>query len=692
MTHNFPFMKNKDINKVKKFKNRDLDWLRFNERVLQEAADPSNPIYERLKFLAIYSSNLDEFFKVRVSKLRQIKKVPKDIRRPLALKPNKTLKLILKEVDRQQERFGETFRKDIIPELAKHKIHLLELWQFDGRQRKYLKKLFTEEILPHIRLIAGDDIDENHFKDGSAHLIIHFKESDIPTYVSFDHPGMGRFVEIPDTEGSFCFAFIEDVIKLNAPALLPGESIKVLYSIKVSRDAELYLEDDYHGAWIQNIYDALEKRQEGQPTRLLYEGGMPKILQQQIGKQLGLGKVDMVCGGAHHNFSDFFGFPHPLNDPELFYVPLPSLESPPFKISKNYFKLIREKDRILHFPYHRFDYLEAWVHQAANDPKVTAIQISLYRIAKDSALTRSLVKAMENGKEVTIFVEAKARFDERNNLDWGRIFEEKGGTVHYSFPNVKVHSKIMLIHRLEHGLNRTYGYIGTGNFNAKTAKIYCDHALFTANPKITKDLEQVFLILQRKVLIPRLNTLLVSPYNSRLSFEHLIQNEIYLAQQGKAASIKIKMNSLEDHGMIEWLYRASQAGVKVKLLIRGFCCLVPGVKNLSEHIEVISIVDRFLEHGRLFLFHNGGNEQLYMGSADWMTRNLDHRIEVITPILDIDVFEELRDILHIQLSDNVKARCIDKESKNDYVKAGKNDKKVRSQYEIYNYLKSTYTV
>ncbi|MCK0189423.1 polyphosphate kinase 1 [Arenibacter sp. F20364] len=681
-------MKNKNVNKGKKFKNRDLDWLRFNERVLQEATDPSNPIYERLKFLAIYSSNLDEFFKVRVSKLRQIKKVAKDIRHPLALKPNKTLKSILKEVHRQQERFGEIFREDIKPGLAQYKIHILELSEFNGNQRKYLRNLFTQEIQPHIRFLEGETIQVDHFKDGSAHLVIHFKDSDTPTFVTMDHPDLGRFVEVPDRKGSFCFAFIEDVIKLNAPTLLPGESIKALYTIKVSRDAELYLEDVYQGEWIQRIYDALDKRQDGQPTRLLFEGGMPKILQKQIGQQLGLGKIDMVSGGAHHNFSDFFGFPNPLSDTNLFYEPFPPLESVEFKTSKNSFKVIREKDRILHFPYYRFDHLENWVDQAANDPKVVSIQISLYRIAKDSALTRGLIKAMENGKEVTIFVEAKARFDERNNLDWGKIFEEKGGSVHYSFPNVKVHSKILLITRKEHGQNKFYGYIGTGNFNAKTAKLYCDHALFTANPEITRDLEQVFLVLQRKVLVPRLNALLVSPYNSRLGFEHLVQNEIDMAQQGKEASIKIKMNSLEDLGMIEWLYRASQAGVKVKLLVRGFCCLIPGVKDLSENIQIISIVDRFLEHGRLFLFHNGGDEQMYMGSADWMTRNLDYRIEVITPILDREVLQELKDILHIQLSDNVKARHIDKESNNVYVKAGKSDKKVRSQYEIYDYLKS----
>ena len=676
----------RDVHFKKVYNDRDLDWLTFNARVLQEAADPTNPLYERLKFLAIFSSNLDEFFRVRVSKLRQLKKVDKAIRRPLALKPNKTLKSILAEVDRQQELFGQIFRELLLPELSKKGIYLLELDAFDEEHRNYLERFFVDHIQSHLQLVTSLKA-SGGIKDGYIYICVEFKESEELVFLSVSVPEIGRFIEVPHPSEGHHLVFLEDIIKLNVPLLFPGESIASLFTVKVSRDAELYLEDDYQGTWITQIYQALEQRQEGQPTRLLYEGGMPNRVRKSVAKQLGLGKADMVKGGSHHNFSDFMEFPDPIRNPSFHYSPMPPLEHKDFKANPNFFKLIREKDRVLHFPYQKFGYVEDFIQQAAMDPKVSTIRISLYRIAKDSALTQALLKAIGQGKDVSVFVETKARFDERNNLDWGKIFEERGGTVHYSFPNVKVHSKILLIGRLEHGTIRNYAYIGTGNFNAKTAKIYCDHGIFTADVSITKDLEQVFLVLQRKVLVPRLNNLLVSPYNSRLGFEHLIQYEIEQAQLGQEATITIKMNSLEDKGMIDWLYRASQAGVKIKLLVRGFCCLVPGVKGLSERIEVISIVDRFLEHGRIYLFEHGGDQKMYLGSADWMKRNLDHRIEVLAPVFDKEVFEELKEILMLQMSDNVKARKRKKNAENLYVKQRKDEKGIRSQYEIYQYLK-----
>nr|WP_321413250.1 polyphosphate kinase 1 [uncultured Allomuricauda sp.] len=677
---------NKEIETKKKYKDRELDWLKFNARVLQEAEDESNPLYERLRFLAIFSSNLDEFFKVRVSKLRQLKKVEKAIRRPLALKPNKTLKSILKEVDAQQERFGKIFKESLLPELSNKGVHLTEIDSYDSHHIKYLEDYFAQEIQPHVQLIAASLEGIRKIKDGQTYICVEFSGSDKLVFLSTSIPGIPRFVEVPHPDEGHHIVFLEDIIKLNVPKLFDGGSVVALYTIKVSRDAELYLEDDYRGAWIKNVYQALEERQKGQPTRLLYEGGMPKRVRHLVAEQLGLGEADMVKGGSHHNFSDFMDFPNPAGNESLYYKPMPPLASKSFDRESDYFKLIREKDRILHFPYQKFGYVENLVHQAAMDPNVSTIHISLYRIAKDSALTDGLLKAIDHGKKVTIFVEAKARFDEKNNLDWGKTFEEKGASVHYSFPNVKVHSKILLIGRHEHGSIRNYGYIGTGNFNAKTSLIYCDHGIFTADPDITNDLEQVFLVLQRKVLVPKLSNLLVSPYNSRLIFERLIQNEIEFAAMGRKAGITIKMNSLEDRYMIDWLYRASRAGVKVKLLVRGFCCLVPGVEGLSENIQVISILDRFLEHGRVYLFENGGDPQMYIGSADWMKRNLDSRIEVIMPVLDETVFEELQTILMLQMSDNVKARHIVPGHENPYVRRGEGEEPIRSQYAIYRYL------
>ncbi|WP_394747708.1 polyphosphate kinase 1 [Spongiimicrobium salis] len=677
-----------EVQKAYKYKSRDVDWINFNGRVLQEAMDQTNPLYERIKFLAIFSSNLDEFFKVRVSKLRQIRKVKKSIRKPLALKPNKTLKAVLEEVQLQQEKFGAIFKEHILPELSEKGIHLLEHDAYNEEQLQMLDVFFKKNIASELQPIHDTEISPETLEDSALYLVVTFKNTEKLVFIPIPSTSFDRFIALPSVEeGHYSYAYLEDVLKVNSQSLFPEDEIEAQYNIKISRDAELYLEDDYEGEWIQQIYQSLEKRDTGQSTRLLFEPEMPKAVQKKIRHLLDLGKIDMVLGGIHHNFSDFFGFPRLLENPELFYEPLPQLKQQVFEQANSIFDLIAVKDRILHFPYQHFSYLEQWVMQAAHDTEVLSIHISLYRVAKDSLLTTALLNALDNGKEVIIFVEAKARFDEENNLAWGQVFKERGGKVFYSFPNIKVHSKIMLIQRKSPGGTQGFAYIGTGNFNAKTAKLYCDHGLFTAHPQITTDLEQVFKVLRREIIVPKLKVLLVSPYNTRLQFEHCIQEEIDNANSGLHAEINIKMNSLEDKGMINWLYKASNAGVKIKLLVRGFCCLIPGIPGMSENIEVRSIVDRFLEHDRVFLFHHNGKEKMFMGSADWMTRNLDRRIEVLTPILDPDVFGELKDILQLQFSDNQKARRITKEGQNPYVEMNEGENPIRSQYAIYHYLK-----
>ncbi|MET7028632.1 polyphosphate kinase 1 [Sediminicola luteus] len=670
------------------YKDRELDWLRFNERVLQEAADHINPILERLKFLAIFSSNMDEFFKVRISKLRQLKKVKKKVRKPLGLRPNKTLKILFEEIDRQQELFGKIFNDEILPELAKSNIHILQVSNYTKEQKAELKDYFESHILDHLKTFNSDGITTETFEEGQLYMVGYDQNLNGIRFVKVPTDSVGRFKELTTEGNCFKYTFLEDILKLNTDRIFPNSKIETLWNIKLSKDAELYLDDDYEGEWVQQIYDSLAKRQVGQPTRLLYEKGMPEEIYNKIKVLLGLGKIDLMEGGKRHNFSDFFSFPNPNENPSLNFEPFPPLKHKAFEASGSIFELVKKKDRLLHFPYQDFSYLEDWIAEAAKDQHIISIHISLYRIAKESRLTSALLEALENGKEVTIFVEAKARFDEENNITWGKIFEEKGAHVYYSFPNIKVHSKILYMRRREDDGVRGYAYIGTGNFNAMTAKFYCDHALFTVNPKITKDLEQVFRILKREVLLPKFKTLLISPYNLRSRFEEMIQREIQHAQNDKPAFIVAKMNSLEDQTMIDWLYRASNAGVRIKLLVRGFCCLVPNVKGQSENIEIISVVDRFLEHARVFLFHNNGEEELFMGSADWMTRNLDKRIEVVTPILDEDIFRELKDILEIQLSDNTKARILDRESNNDYLEIPAVKDKIRSQYDIYEYLGS----
>lgn len=674
--------------KQHRYRNRDIDWLSFNHRVLQEAQDENNPLYERLKFLAIFSSNLDEFFKVRVSRLRQIKKVDKKLRKNLALRPNKTLKHILGVIDGQQELFGKIFNTGILPKLANLGIVLKGEEDFDSHQRDFATSFFKEQVLPKLTYTTSIDLDRLFFEDGQLYLTVTFQQTEDLAFVSVPVSKCSRFIQIPSTEGDYQYTFLEDVIRVGLVDLFPDETkIDASYAIKISRDAELYLEDTFDGELVQQIQESLSRRQLGQPTRLLYDKRMPKELRKNLRKLLGLGKVDLIKGGSRHNFSDFFGFPAPVDDSTLYYEPFPALKHRDFEQQKDVFELLREKDRILHFPYQTFDYLSNWISNAAADSRVKRIKISLYRIAKDSKLGNALLKALKNGIKVTIFVEAKARFDEENNLKWGREFEKHGAHVHYSFPDIKVHSKILMMQREEQGKLVNYAYIGTGNFNDKTAKLYCDHGLFTAHERITSDLQNVFTFLEGSDVKPEIKDLIVSPFHTRSRFENLIDTEIKNARIGLPASITIKMNSLEDKLMINKLYEANEAGVKIRLLIRGFCCLIPEKEGLSEHIQVTSIVDRFLEHGRLYLFHNNGDEKLYMGSADWMTRNIEKRVEVLAPILDRDIFRELKDILELQLEDNVKSRVIGLESNNLFKMPIKGEVKVRSQYAIYEYLK-----
>lgn len=672
--------------KEKPLKNRDINWLYFNERVLLEAANPDTPLLERLKFLAIFSSNLDEYFKVRISQLRQLKSVDKSLRKKLILKPNKKLKFILKTVEEHQKNFG-TIIKDTLRELRNHKVSIRTRDELSEEQKAFLNKWFLDSVMEDCIIVRNKS--RQDLKDGKLYLVVEFQKDQfeivlIPTH---KHP---RFIEIPGDGHQYIF--LEDVIKSNLDHVFPNNSILGSYAIKMSRDAELYLEDEYSDLeLVEVIYKSLRKRKSGQPTRLLYDMNMPEALRILLKEQLDLGNVDMFLGGEHHNMSDFFGFPNPFKDNRLSYRPKPPLPHPELSSTTDIFQSIRTKDQMVHFPYQEFGTVENFIQTAATDPKVTSIKISLYRIAKTSVLTDSLLKALDNGKEVIVFVEAQARFDEENNIKWGRIFEEKGAKVIFSVPNIKVHSKIAMVERREGEELQRYAYIGTGNFNAKTAKLYCDHGLFTAHKKITADLAQVFWVFEKKLIVPILKHLLVSPFNTRTTFLELISNEIENARTGIKAKITLKMNSLEDSKMIRALYKASEAGVEVRLLVRGFCCLVSKkpeeVAENEKPILVTSIVDRYLEHGRIYIFENGGDEKMYIGSADWMTRNLDKRIEVLTPILDKDIFEELKTIFEIQLSDNVKARILDVDDTNQRVLPGDGEPIVRSQYAIYDYLK-----
>ncbi|WP_299398036.1 polyphosphate kinase 1 [uncultured Gelidibacter sp.] len=671
-----------------KYYHRDLSWLRFNHRVLQEVADKRNPLYERIKFMAIFSSNLDEFFRVRVSDIRQIKDLDKSLRRKLVTKPNRVLAEIKVQVDILQQEFGKLIQNEIIPDLKKEGIHLIKHSDFSAAQKKAAEAYFESTLKSKI------DLEKTIFSTKDS-VFVENESSYITALLSKDS---FQIVQIPKDEprffvfpgdsstdkGQHYITFIDDIIKYNLYKTHSELDIS-FYAVKISRDAELYIEDEFSGNLMEKIKESLPKRETGQATRVLIDQRMPENFQNVLKKALDVTHVDIILGGTYHNFKDFFGFPNPT-EKDFSFKPLPPIDHPATSKFKTMFEAIDTKDQLMHYPYQSFEPVIKLLEEAAEDPQVTTIKMTLYRVAEESRLNNAIAKAAKNGKKVIIFIEVKARFDEHNNLKWGEIFKENGAQVLYSYPGIKVHSKILYIERQIGEEINPYCYIGTGNFNEDTSTLYTDFGLMTNNKKITEDLNKLFLVLEGIFIVPKAKKLLISPFTMRNKFVSLVEKEIHLAQAGKEAHIILKMNSLEDKKMIKLLYEASNKGVKIDLLVRGMCSLVPGIKGQSKNIKVTSILDRFLEHGRVYIFGNGGEEKMFIGSADWMTRNLTHRIEVVTPILDPDNFKIIRDVIDIQLADTVKARIIDAEQKNEYVKIGKKPE-IRSQYEIYEYIK-----
>ena len=655
--------------------NRDLSWLRFNHRVLQEAADMRNPLYERIKFLAIFSSNLDEFFKVRVSAIRQIKTLDKGLRKKLITKPNKLLKKIKKEVNLQQEEFGNIFREHIIPELKKEGVELIDYTQFSETQQQFAKAYYKENIAAKLTLNTNDSSETELFIENEQLYLASVQQEELVVYkVPVDS---GRFVVFPAENNTHYITFVDDILKYHLTEVYPKNTF---HSIKVSRDAELYIDNEYSGNLLEKIKNSLGNRNTGQVTRMLVDRHASDDLLDELKDELNVNDTDVVFGGIYHNFKDFFGFPNPT-DTKLSLPDVSPIRNKELSAYKSLFSAITDKDRLLYFPYESFDHVSELLEEAAADEKVTKIKITLYRVAKESRITNALIEASENGKEVTVFMEAKARFDEQNNIKWGKILEEKGAKVIYSYPGIKVHSKVLYVERVENEIPVQYGYIGTGNFNEKTATLYTDFCLMTKREKITSELAQVFQVLERKIIIPKSKKLLISPFTTRSTFLELIDQEIKNAKAGKEAYIILKLNSLQDKRMIEALYEASNAGVKIDMVVRGICCLVPGIEGQSENITIKSVLGQFLEHARVYIFANDGNEKMYIGSADWMTRNLDHRIEVITPILDADMHQQLRTYVQWQLDDTVKGRIIDAKQKNKYIP--QDEQAIHSQQKAY---------
>ncbi len=675
---------------------RDISWLSFNYRVLQEAKDTTVPLLERIKFLAIYSSNLDEFYRVRVAQHRNLIRISKKTKKELAYDPKQILKTITKTVNKQQVEFSNIFETQIIPELKKHEIYLLRRLELNATQKAFVEDYFKSKMLPFVHpvLLVKDKI-RVFLNNAELYLSITLQPKSSFTakteyaIVKIPSDYLPRFIELPSKSGRHEIIMIDDVVRNSVSWLFPGFEIEDTYSIKLTRDAELYIDDEFSGNLIQKVQQSLQKRDVGPASRFIYDRSMPDNLLDFLTDTFQLDKLDLLPEGRYHNNSDFFKFPD-FGITQLKNKPLPPLVYEALENKKvDFFAAIQKKDHLLHFPYQRYESVIRFFEEAANDPAVMHIKVVQYRVAKKSRIIKALLEAAKNGKQVSVFIEVKARFDEEANLKWGETLQNGGVTVFYSMPGIKVHSKLALVNRKEKGKNKLYAYFGTGNFNEDTAKVYSDFGLFTADERLTTEMTGIFRYLEtsNKENILPFKHLLVGQFNLRTDLTAKIEREIEFAKAGKKAQIILKLNSLEDKEMIKHLYKASNAGVVIKIIVRGVCCLVPHKKHNSENITAISIVDRFLEHGRVFIFNNGGEEEIYLSSADWMSRNLSHRVETTFPIYDPSLKKTIKDIIHIQLSDNVKARIIDEDQKN-IIRQDENPLAIRSQIETYFYFKN----
>ncbi|EOD81515.1 polyphosphate kinase [Grimontia sp. AD028] len=673
---------------------KELSWLSFNERVLQEAADKNVPIIERVRFLGIFSSNLDEFYQVRFA----------DVKRRILIneeqggdsKAKELLNKIQDKVLKLNQDFDHLYN-DILLEMARRHIFLVNERQLTEYQQNWLKRHFVSNLLPHITpIILTDDMDVLSFlKDAYSYLAVEMKKEGQPNrYALIEIPTdeIERFIKVPEPKGKRrrkTIILLDNIIRLCLDEIFSGffdyDSVEA-YAMKMTRDAEYDLTNEVDHSLLENMSDSLDQRLTALPVRFVYQRDMPQDMVKHILSMLRISDYDSVLPGArYHNFKDFIGFPN-VGMKYLENPPLPPIESADFTTNANAFDAIRQRDVLLYYPYHTFRHMTELVRQASFDPKVRSIRINIYRVAKNSRIINSMIDAANNGKRVTVVVELQARFDEEANIEWARVLTDAGVKVVFGTPGLKIHSKLCLITRREDDGLREYAHIGTGNFHEKTARIYTDFSLFTADKSITTEVRKVFNFIENPYKPVKFSHLIVSPRNSRTRIYRLIEREIEHAKNRRKAGITLKVNNLVDKGLVDLLYKASNEGVKIRMIVRGMCSLIPGVRGLSHNIKAISIVDRFLEHPRVFAFENGGDRDVYISSADWMTRNIDNRIEVGAPIKDERLKQRIMDILELQFADRAKARVIDKDMSNAYVKRG-NRKKVRSQIEIYDYLK-----
>ena len=679
------------------FLNRDLSWLSFNHRVLMEAADKTVPLYSRISFLSIFSSNLDEFFRVRMPSIfafTSIEAKKTSIREEY---PKDLVQQVQTEVHRQLEEFGAVLKKQILPELAENHIWLYYDDPIRAEHKETVREYFLSKVLSFLQpIILRKENQSTVFLDNNAlYFIVDMEAPDQPgvhLYAVLNIPSanLPRFSELPMLGDDHYILFLDDVIRENLQEVFPAFTVHGAWSIKLTRDAEMSIEDEFIGDIAEKIEKQLEKREVGHATRLLYDGTMPALVKDFVQKYLLLRDEEMAEGGRYHNLKDLGSLPNPQKG-KLTQSNWPSVAHSGFDNHRSIFQSITEQEKMLHLPYHSYNYILRFFNEAAIDPNVKEIYVTLYRVAADSHIVNALISAAKNGKKVTVFVELKARFDEANNLKWSKKMKAAGIKIINSIPGLKVHAKVALVKRIEGKDWKNYSFMATGNFNEATGRFYTDHVLFTSNKEFGIELEWLFDYLQSRkqpaeyMKIP-FQHLLVSQFNIIKRFEKLIDREIKNAKKGRPAGIIIKLNNLQERAMIEKLYEASRAGVKVQLLVRSICSLAPGVTGQSENITVHRIVDRYLEHARVFVFHNNGEPQYFMGSADWMNRNLHSRIEVIFPVYDPAFGEELNHILQLQLNDNRKAVYVNTALDNQ--RCTNDQAPLAAQQAIYEFVKS----
>lgn len=668
--------------------NRELSWLAFNQRVLQESLDKRVPLIERVRFLGIYSNNMDEFFRVRVATIHRMIALKNRKVEGFEGSPSALLDEIQTTVKRQRRVFELSYAR-ILKELGEQGFSQVNETTVSEKNKEFLNEYYRNELKRDIvPIIVGSKKKFPRLKDDGIYLAVkfsqlekekkHFALIQIPS----SHP---RFITLDAEEGNKNVILLDDVIRLhlsNIFSIFKFDTIEA-YTFKFTRDAEITLDDDISISMMEKMEESIKQRKKGSPIRFVYDQNMPADLLKLLLNSLGIEKYDhQDSGGRYHNFKDFMKFPD-FGIPEFTFDKKPALEHPLLKDSDSIIKSILKKDVLLHYPYQKFDYLVDLLRESAIDPKVLSIKINIYRVAPRSQVINALRVAIQNGKSITVVVELQARFDEENNMYWANKLREHGARIIYGVPGLKVHSKLIQITRKVGKKKQLVSHVGTGNFHGGTAKVYGDYGLLTADPRITGEVEKVFNLLENNIERGMYRNLFVSPFNTRRKFINLINREVKNAKRGLPAYINIKLNNLVDKKLINKLYDASKSGVKVRLIVRGICCLIPGKKGMSENIEAISIVDRYLEHVRYFSFCNNGDPEHFISSADWMVRNLDKRIEVTTPIFDKDIKQEMDDLFELQWKDNQKARILDAQQANKYREVG--EKIHHSQEDIYAY-------